>query len=247
MSPAGINSQDKLTEAYVSTHFGHIRTPDLDGIRRDFPFFRRHLLRHLPQHRGAAILDLGCGYGAMLYTLREHGYHNVTGIDISPEQVKLARQLGIGGVQQADVLAHLTSRPAAYDAIVAIDVLEHMTRDHLVEVVDAIAVALRPDGRFIAQTINAESPLAGRLRYGDLTHELAFTSRSITQLLRLGGFEEITTYAIEPAVHGIRSAARWLAWRGVRSVLNLYLAAETGTVRGQIFSQNLIAVASKSA
>ena len=233
----------RLNDAYVSTHFAHVRRADLDGIRRDFPFFRRHVLPHLPRDPGAAILDIGCGYGPMLYTLSQHGYRNVTGVDISPEQVQLAHRLGIEGVQQADVLAHLQRKPATYDVVLAFDLLEHMSKSELLELVDAVAAALRPGGRFIVQTINAESPFAGRLRYGDLTHELAFTSRSITQLLRLGGFDAVTIHGIEPAVHGAASATRWVIWRGLRSLLTLYLSAETGTIYGHLLSQNLIAVA----
>ena len=39
--------------------------------------------------------------------------------------------------------------------------------------------ALKPGGRWILHTANAESPFYGRVRYGDITHEQAFTqSRS---------------------------------------------------------------------
>lgn len=240
-----VDYRQRLNDAYLSTHFGRIRTPDLVGIRRDFPFFRRHFLPHLPRDERSQILDLGCGYGSMLYTLRRHGYSNVAGVDISPEQVQLASRLGIEGVVQADLLAHLRTRPAAYDVILAIDVLEHFSKSELIDVVDAVAAALRPGGRFIVHTVNAESPFFGRLRYGDLTHELALTSRSIGQLLRLGGFEAVAVYEIAPAVHGVSSAARRAVWGGLRGLLGLYLAAETGTIRGHILSQNLVAVAVK--
>lgn len=242
----GLDVRRRLNDAYLSTHFGSIRATDLDSIRGGFPFFRRHLLPHLPADRQSSILDLGCGYGQMLYTLSQHGYRHVTGIDSSPEQVAMSLQLGIAGAQQGDAVAYLRGNPAQFDVIFALDFLEHMTKPELAGVIDGVAEALRPGGCFIVQTVNAESPFAGRIRYGDLTHELAFTAKSIRQALRLGGFDEIQVRAIEPAVHGLPSAARWLLWRAIRWLLNFYLAVETGSGRGHILSQNLIAVGRKS-
>lgn len=237
--------RQRLSDAYVSTHFGNIRQPTLAGIQRTLPYVRRHFLPHLPRDRASAILDLGCGYGSMIYALRQLGYRNVVGVDRSAEQVRLARRLGIEGIAHADAVDHLRGRPATYDAILAVDLLEHLTKPELLDLVDAVARALRPGGRVVVHTVNAESPFGGRIRYGDLTHELAFTSKSITQVLRLGGFDAIAVHGIEPAVHGVKSAASWALWQGVRSLLTLYLAAETGVVRGHIVSQTLIAVGTR--
>ncbi|MEW6263140.1 MAG: class I SAM-dependent methyltransferase [Thermodesulfobacteriota bacterium] len=41
----------------------------------------------------AKILDYGCGYGRTCSQLREAGYHNVIGIDISEEMIKRGRLL----------------------------------------------------------------------------------------------------------------------------------------------------------
>ncbi len=235
----------RLHDSYVSTYFGTVRDPSLSGIKRDFPFFRHHFLRHLPPDRDAAILDLGCGYGNIVYTLREHGYRCVAGVDISPEQVELARRLGIEGVVEGNVLDHLRGAPGRYDVIFAVDLLEHLTKENVIDVVDAVDGALSPGGTFIVQTVNGASPFAGRARYGDFTHELAFTATSIAQVLRLGGFEAITVHSVEPPVHGIKSALRWTAWRIIRTLLVAYLRVEVPWVRGHIVSQNLIAVAHK--
>lgn len=105
---------------------------------------------------------------------------------------------------------------------------------------------LRPGGRWIIHVPNGESPFFGSIRYGDLTHELAFTRTSLAQLLLASGFAEVRCFEDQPVVHGAKSALRWLLWRGFRGVLRLYIAAETGDARGgHIFSQNLLAVARK--
>src|SRR6185436_9566291 len=47
----------------------------------------------LPANKNAAIVDLACGYGRLLRFFAARGYTNVQGVDISPEQVALAKHL----------------------------------------------------------------------------------------------------------------------------------------------------------
>ena len=47
----------------------------------------------MPPNRDAAILDIGCGHGAILYALQQAGYHNARGVDGSAEQVQAAARL----------------------------------------------------------------------------------------------------------------------------------------------------------
>ena len=170
-----------------------------------------------------------------------------SGVDGSTEQVEAAQRLGIEGVEQADIFETLSKEaPEALDCIVTFDLIEHFDRDELILLVDCIRRALGPGGRWIIHTPNAESPFGMRTRYGDLTHELAFTRTSLAQLLLSSGFSQVNFYEDQPVAHGVKSAARWVLWKGLRSLLRLYLAVETGdTGRDAIFSQNLLAVAFK--
>ena len=60
--------------------------------------------RHFPPDKDAAILDVGCGHGAMLYFARQAGYHNTAGIDCSAAQVAEAGRRGITGIIEGDLL-----------------------------------------------------------------------------------------------------------------------------------------------
>lgn len=243
---AELSLRQRLYGSYASSNVG-LRTPTLKGLEHDTYYFRHHFLRHLPQDRSAKILDVGCGYGSLVYFLIRQGYRNVIGIDLSVEQVRIASSLGIANIVEGDMLQYLRGRVAELDVVFATDVLEHLNKDGLLEALDAIMSGLKPGGRLILQTANADGPFAGRYRYGDLTHELAFTAESIAQALRIAGFSNIEVYPIEPHVHGVKSGVRWALWRGIRALLVAYLAIETGMVRGHVLSQNLIAVASKPA
>ncbi|HKV98957.1 MAG TPA: methyltransferase domain-containing protein [Vicinamibacterales bacterium] len=203
--------------------------------------------RHFPTDRSARILDLGCGNGAIIQAARRYGYHNVTGVDRSSEQVADAERLGIDGVRQGGIQEAIAAADAeSLDAVITFDVIEHLSREELVPLVDAIHRALRPGGCWLVHVPNAESPFFGRIRYGDITHEQAFTQSSLGQLVRSSGFRRLDCYEDTPIVHGARSALRFAVWKVVRGMLRVYLAAETGLADGSvILSQNLLAKAIK--
>lgn len=232
---------------YVTARFAPLAPTTLDGLRPRAAYFRKLIRDHFPTDRSATILDLGCGYGALLHYARAAGYLRLEGIDRSHEQVAAARRLGIAGVAVGDLMEAVSSMAdASRDAVVTLDVLEHFKKDELLHFVDEVWRVLRSGGRWIIHAPNGESPFCGRIRYGDLTHELAFTRDSVSQLLFSSGFTHVKCYEDAPALHGIKSAARWLLWQGIRAGLRLWLAVETGdTGRRAIFSQNFLVVAFK--
>jgi hypothetical protein len=78
-----------------------------------------------------------------------------------------------------------------------------------------------------------------RVRYGDLTHEQAFTARSMSQAFAAVGFQSIAAFEDRPVVHGVRSLVRRALWDAGTLPHRVLLAAETGTW-GSILSQNLV-------
>lgn len=86
-----------------------------------------------PTSKTAAILDLGCGHGTLVHFAQQAGYSNMQGIDVSEQQVELARKLGIANIQQGDLMETLKAiPPASLDAVVAFDVIEHFSKDELI-------------------------------------------------------------------------------------------------------------------
>ena len=56
----------------------------------------------------------------------------------------------------------------------------------------------------------------------------------------------MTILSCPPIAHGLVSAARVAVWKHVSGLYKLALAAETGTLRGHIVTQNLTVVARKA-
>jgi len=132
------------------------------------------------------------------------------------------------------------------DCVVFFDLIEHFKKDELIGLVDAVYRVLKPAGRWIIHTPNAESPFGMRMRYWDLTHELAFTRTSLAQLMLSSDFSKVNCFEDQPVPHGVKSTVRWLLWQCIRNIWWVYVAAETGdTGRDAIFSQNFLCVVFK--
>jgi len=237
--------REQLYDCYVHTQVGPLHTPSPETLERERRVWRDYFRALLPADKRTRLLDLGCGYGSFLYFLRKEGYANASGVDASPEQIAMAETLAIRGAVRGDCRAFLENHTESYDCITAFDLLEHLTKDETLGLLRAAHRALAPGGRLLLKAPNADGPFGAKILYSDFTHEQAFTPRSIAQVLSATGFEQIQVLPEGPRVHGIISAARWAAWQALRALVLLYLAVETGRIRGHILTQNLIAAARK--
>src|SRR5262249_23225870 len=154
------------------------------------------------------------------------GYRRAEGVDVSPEQVSLAHRLGLPNVLQGDILDFVSRLRAELDVVLLIDVLEHIDKQGTLDLLDAIREALRPGGTLVIHVPNAEGIFGMRVRYGDFTHETAYTAQSMAQVLRVCGFEHIQTFEERPIVHGVKSLVRNWLWRLLTLRERLLLLAE---------------------
>lgn len=241
---ASLDYRARIYDHYVHARTSSLAPTTLSGFASQEPYLMRIIRGHFPRSRDAEILDLGCGHGALIHFARSAGYSNIVGVDRSPEQVAEAHRLGIEGVREGDLMTTLVELPdASQDVIIAFDVIEHFTREELLPFVDEVRRVLKPGGKWLIHTPNGESPFFGRIRYGDITHEQAFTATSMGQLLLSSGFTALSCHEDTPVVHGLMSALRYSIWILLRAVLRFYLAAETGQSRGAILTQNFLTVA----
>lgn len=234
-----------MYSSYLGSLENHIPV-DVNSFLCRLPYFERLIKSHFPSDLNLKILDIGCGYGAFIFALRQFGYRNVWGVDISQQQVDTAIRLGIVGIERKDIFSALQeSDDASYDCVIAFDVLEHHSKSELIVLVDEIYRVLRNGGVLISHVPNAESPFGARIRYADFTHETAFTCSSIGQLFNASGFKNTSCFEDEPVVHGVKSFIRYVIWNIFKAVIRMFILAENGSCKRYIASQNLLAVAKK--
>ena len=201
-----------------------------------------HLRGWLPKDKFAKIVDLACGGGKLLHFCREQGYRNVSGVDISPDQVALSRQV-IPNVTQGNVIEFLESNSGKFDLVIGFDIIEHFYKDEVLRFLDAAYSSLKPGGRLIIQTPNTEGPWGAQYRYGDFTHEVGFNPNSLHRLMKLVGLTDIESRECDPSPFGysIFSSVRALLWQFIRVVLLSYNLIETGSTGDRVFTRVFLA------
>lgn len=203
--------------------------------------YRAYLKGWLPESRDAEVADIACGSGTLLYCFKGLGYSRLTGVEISPDQIALARQVASDVVQQ-DALTFLEQNPGRFDLVTGIDIVEHFSKPEVLRFLDGCYSSLKPNGRLVLQTPNADSPWGMSLRYGDFTHETAFGPDLLSRLLRLAGFQEIEVREMGPVRFGYSalSTLRYFMWRVIRACLVIWNVAETGNSGSGVFTRTFL-------
>lgn len=184
----------------------------------------------------------------MLYAVskgKSLGYENLIGVDCSPEQIDLARKIH-PIVQQADVLDFLREKSGQFDAIFAIDLLEHLTKDEALKFLELCWKALLPGGRIILQVPNADSLRGPQNVFWDLGHEVVYTPHSLRQVLSTSRFEDIKVLPAGPVPHGFFSLVRWVLWKFIVLLTILYDMIEMSAPGSRIHTRVMVASASKA-
>jgi SAM-dependent methyltransferase len=121
-------------------------TDKLEKLLTEVPRFRWAVrqLRQLP--RGARVLDAGCGEGTVLWAALQMGFEP-HGCDLAEPAVRLAR--GLIGAETVHVgsIDHLPYEPGTFDAVVALEVLEHLPNPRTF--LERAASLLKPAGTML--------------------------------------------------------------------------------------------------
>lgn len=179
-----------------------------DSYRSCFAYSRKRLADlldfYLPaQGNGLRVLDVGCGTGHHMASLKERGFE-VAGIDGSGEMLHQARANNPGAdIRQADVEA-LPFADASFDLVLCVEVLRYLPSS--AQSIREMARVLKPGGGCLATAtplfnLNGYwlvNRVANLTRVGDLVRLKQFftTSRQLRRGFGEAGF-------MEPSVSGV--------------------------------------------
>lgn len=125
------------------------------------------------------------------------------------------------------------------------DILEHLEKQEVLNLLDHVHRVLTDKGILIIHVPNGAGVFGSKVRYGDFTHQSAYTSKSIHQILYACCFQSIQVFEDKPTIHGIKSFIRYALWHILTIPFRLLLIAENGTTN-HILSQNMLVKAEKS-
>lgn len=171
--------------------------------------------------KNAAVLDVGTSTGTNLRMLREAGYLNVTGLDISDEAILYCRNKGLGLVRKGDV-TQMPFDDGQFDLVLATDIVEHIDED--TEALAEIRRVLRPGGLALL-TVPAFQQLWGA--QDDISHhKRRYSMANFLSVVRVTGFRIIRRYYFNYLLFGPIWLARQLIRRsGITKRSENYLNA----------------------
>lgn len=211
-------------------------------------YFKHYYGQFFPTDNHAPILEIGCGQGRFVKILKDKGYENVYGIDLSPDQIVYGQEkLGLKDyVKQANALEFLSQvGKDNYDVIMLLDVLEHLPTDYSIQLLHRVHHSLKRRGRVLIQVPNGLALMTPQL-YGDITHHRCYTVYSLQQSLILAGFSDILCKPQPPLVHGLKSWVRRLLWNMViNPLITFYMLVASGTTMGGIYTPDIYAIGTK--
>jgi len=236
--------REELYRRYSSTFKEHISDFDDKSIASTLSKYHYQYLPILKEfNKDARILELGCGRGIFLEFLVNNGYKSVFGIDVSKEQIDIAKVQNLN-TEVIGVFEYLNNNNEKFDLIFAIDLIEHFHKDELIPLFKGIYNNLENNGAFVFHTPNGLGVNANKMIYSDLTHLTIFTPNSAMQILKLVGFKEIKYFETEPYAKNLIGTLRSLLWKVLKLLFNGIRLIETGGTE-KILTQNFIGFSRK--
>ena len=117
---------------------------------------KRHIAAKLLLHPGCEVLDIGSGWGGLALELAQIDNANVTGITLSTEQLKSARDRAATADLSHRVrfeLRDFREERGRYDRIVSVGMFEHVGPADYSTFFKSVARALKPDGIALVHSI----------------------------------------------------------------------------------------------
>jgi SAM-dependent methyltransferase len=232
---------------YHSTQSGRASGTDANALfqREKLQFTREILPLIKGTEKSISIFDMGCGSGSMLKALQEAGFTQTSGMDISPEQITIAAEMGVENAVLGDALQFVAEQEAKWDLLLGMDIIEHFTKDELVDLLQNICKSLKPGGMAIFRTPNLDAPLATVFANGDFTHENYLNASSAQQVCLACGFSQVEVSAGFMRIQNpLKELVRKFFWSLIKLQFKLYLFGTARSTKNVVLGPNLVIKAS---
>jgi cyclopropane-fatty-acyl-phospholipid synthase len=177
-----------------------------------------YLLRKLRVAPGERLLDIGCGFGALVIRAAQQGAQAL-GITLSRNQYDEAQRriasLDLGGRARVELCDYRNLQNQAFDKIVSVGMVEHVGRERMAEYFKAAFTALRPGGLFLNHGIADHSPKRRGYRTGGFIGAYVFPDGDLIPVSDTLLFAERAGFEIRDVEslreHYARTLRAWVA------------------------------------
>lgn len=128
-----------------------------------------HILKKIDLRPGQSLLDIGCGWGALVLRAAERFGARCVGVTLSENQFRLARErvLKAGLQEQVEIrLQDYRDVEGSFDRITSVGMFEHVGVQHLPEYFSRVNQLLAPDGVAMNHGITTTDVNNGSTPYG---------------------------------------------------------------------------------
>lgn len=113
-----MNYRDKIYNSYLTSR--QTPTTEVFNLKSAVIWYEKEVLKVITKNKEIQILELGCGSGYFLHTLKKRGYSDLYGVDLGDEQIKVAENLGVKEfIVQDDIFHFPRETNKNYDLICA--------------------------------------------------------------------------------------------------------------------------------
>ncbi len=237
-----LNYRDTIYNNYFSTQVNKLARDYASMLEEQSRHNSAELIDLLPENKSSKIVDLGCGFGTFVKPAMDAGYANVTGYDISEEQVKVANELGLTNVKLSSIEDFFAKQEKA-DVIVGLDIIEHFTKDELFQFLLQVKKTLNKGGKAIFRTPNMDAPQTSVYAYGDISHEVFLNKSSALQLMNALGFSNVeVSGGLVKNASPLKELIRKVLWWKYKTLKKTILFATARTWHNVVFEPNLLIV-----
>lgn len=217
------SSQTALRKiAYIRSNFGR----NLEGISK----------------KGGVVLEIGPGRGECVQYLNSIGIKKIDVVDNDRQILtEITSKYQIRKNFLNNNIVNIDQKLEKYDAIIGIQVLEHMPVAGLPMVIKTLYSHLKKGGWMLFVVPNAGNPLGIIERYGDWQHTTAFTEQSLKDLVAVSSISgyQLTLRGYEIPPNTLLNLLRIITQKLLHAVLLLVMVVNGGTYF-KIMTPNII-------